>query len=122
MKWNEKFLRYALALQQQLLLGLDRFDPTVDHSKYIVSWRFSPTSGHPFVKIPSPNSWRSNDFPQARTEPVPVLDRRQPRATPITHILEPSPSQIKNAPEGAFFMEAENRLLGQNAGHFQALA
>lgn len=90
MKWNEKFLRYSLALQQQLLLGLDRFDPSVDHSKYIVSWRYSPTSGNPFVKMPSPNSWLSNDTPHVRIEPVPVLDRRQARAAPITHILEPS--------------------------------
>lgn len=90
MKWNEQFLRYAFALQQQLLLGLDRFDPTVDHSKYLVSWRFSPTSGNPFAKMPSPGSWLSNDFPQAKEEPVSVLDRRQARAKSTPHFLEPS--------------------------------
>ena len=37
LKWNEKLLRYAPALEQQLRHELDRMDPTVDHSKYIIS-------------------------------------------------------------------------------------
>ena len=82
MKWNEQLLRYAPALQQQLLLGLDRFDPSVDHSKYIVSWRFSPDCGCPSTKMPDPKFWHENVVSAAEEEPVPVLDRRHSRRAP----------------------------------------
>jgi len=80
MKWNEQLLRYAPALQQQLLHGLDRFEPTVDHSKYIISWRFSPTCGNPFVNMPESKVWLKYAKPvPVEAEPISVLDRRQTR-------------------------------------------
>jgi hypothetical protein len=91
-KWNEKLLRYAPTLQQQLLLGLDRFDPSVDHSKYIVSWRFSPDCGCPFVTMPDPKVWLQGALPAANEEPVSVLDRRHTRRPANTPSLKPSPS------------------------------
>jgi hypothetical protein len=57
MKWNESLLRYASALQLQLLSGLDRFEPSVDHSKYVISWRFSPACACPVNLMPEPNFW-----------------------------------------------------------------
>ena len=79
MKWNELLMRYAMALQQQLLRGLDRFDPSVDHSKYIISWRFSPECGCPFTVMPPPMLW-SHTEPPAPTEEAPaILDRRHER-------------------------------------------
>jgi len=97
MKWNEKLLRYALALQHQLLLGLDRFDPLVDHSKYIVSWRFSPNCGCPFTKMPDPKTWLQSDAPQTADEPLSVLDRRharRPAAEPEKHSDDYLPTQL----------------------------
>lgn len=52
LKWHEALLRYAPALERQLLLDLDRFDPTVDHSRYLVSWRFAPDCGCPNMEMP----------------------------------------------------------------------
>jgi hypothetical protein len=92
MKWNEQLLRYAAALQQQLLLGLDRFDPSVDHSKYIFSWRFAIDCGCPFASMPDPKSWRQNTQLQVDEAPVSVLDRRHARRAPKTPPFEPSPS------------------------------
>jgi hypothetical protein len=81
MKWNESLLRYASALQQQLLSGLDRFDPSVDHSKYVVSWRFSPDCGCPFIAMPEPAFWARKATPAApAVEEAPsILDRRKSR-------------------------------------------
>jgi hypothetical protein len=85
LKWKEQLLRYAPVLQQQLLLGLDRFDPSVDHSKYIVSWRFSPDCGCPFSRMPDPKFWLKSTVPKAYEEPVSVLDRRHARRSSNTH-------------------------------------
>ncbi|MBA3059251.1 MAG: hypothetical protein KJ614_02860 [Gammaproteobacteria bacterium] len=91
MKWNEQLLRYASALQQQLRLGLDRFDPSIDHSRYIFSWRLSPDCGCPFPFMPDPKSWRQSAMPQVEQAPVSVLDRRHTRRVPKTVPIEPSP-------------------------------
>ncbi len=78
MKWHELFLRYAPALEHQLLRGLDRFDPSVDHSHYIISWRFSPDCGCPFSTLPSPVVWLHSEKPKPVVqEPASVLDRRK---------------------------------------------
>lgn len=77
MKWHETFLRYAPALEQLLLCGLDRFDPTVDHSKYIISWRFARDCGCPFTVMPPPLVWSHDEGPDAAPEEAPsILDRR----------------------------------------------
>ncbi len=89
MKWNEQLLRYATALQQQLHLGLDRFDPSIDHSKYIFSWRLSPDCGCPFPLMPDPKTWRQSAMPQVELAPVSVLDRRHTRRVPKAAALEP---------------------------------
>ena len=83
MQWHELFLRYALALEQQLLRGLDRFEPTVDHSKYTISWRFSPDCGCPFHVLPPPLVWSHDAHPESAQEvPSSVLDRRNAARPP----------------------------------------
>ena len=82
MKWNELLMRYATALQQQLLHGLDRFDPSVEHSKYIISWRFAPDCGCPFTVMPPPMFWAHTDTPAAVEVAPDLLDRRHERRPP----------------------------------------
>lgn len=83
-QWNELLLRYARALELQLLRGLDRFEPMVDHTeKCTISWRFSPDCCCPFTVLPPPVVWAHD----AATEPVPeegpsVLDRRHTTRMP----------------------------------------
>lgn len=105
MKWNELLLRYAPALQQQLLLGLDRFDPLGDHSRYIVSWRFSPDSGCPFAVMPDRNVWLQSVLPQADKEPIPILDRRHKRRAPNAPTLDLPPPGARGHSPG--FMPTE---------------
>jgi hypothetical protein len=57
MRWSEQLLRYAAALQDQLLTGLDQFEPHVDHSHYVVVWRFSKDCDLPFSTIPVNVKW-----------------------------------------------------------------
>ena len=69
-KWHETLLRYGPALEQQLLRGLLRLDPTVDTTKYIVSWRFAPNCGCPFRVMPPPVVWANDEQPAASAQPV----------------------------------------------------
>ena len=83
LRWHELFVRYAPALEHQLLRGLDRFEPSVDHSKYPISWRFSADCGCPFTVMPPPLVWSHEAAPApAAQEPVSILDRRQIKRAP----------------------------------------
>ncbi len=83
MQWHELFLRYAPALEHQLLRGLDRFEPSVDHSKYTFSWRFSPDCGCPFGVLPPAVVWSHDPAPEPVAEEAPsVLDRRHAKRPP----------------------------------------
>lgn len=94
MQWHELLLRYARALELQLLRGLDRFEPMVDHTqKCTISWRFSPECGSPFTVLPPPVVWAHSAATEAAPEEAPsILDRRQ-KARP------PKPSTL-DAPAG----------------------
>jgi hypothetical protein len=94
MKWNELLMRYATAFQQQLLRGLDRFDPSVDHSKYIISWRFAPECGCQFTVMPPPIFWSHTEAATAVEETPSILDRRharRPADAPLHHHAPPKP-------------------------------
>jgi hypothetical protein len=56
-RWSDQLLHYSAALQQQYLAGLDHFEPGVDHSFYIVSWRFASTCVMPSALIPDGVAW-----------------------------------------------------------------
>jgi hypothetical protein len=56
-RWSDQLLHYSAALQQQFLAGLDHFEPGVDHSVYILSWRFASTCVMPSALIPEGVAW-----------------------------------------------------------------
>jgi len=56
-KWHEGLLAYAPLLQQQLLMGLKRFDPASDHSIHVVVWKFAPNLAYPQTSMPPPDFW-----------------------------------------------------------------
>jgi hypothetical protein len=90
MQWHELFLRYAPALEHQLLRGLDRFEPTVDHSKYTISWRFSPECGCPFKVMPPAVVWSHTEQTEAAEHEAPsVLDRRHAKREPMAASIKP---------------------------------
>ena len=56
-KWHEGLLAHAPLLQQQLLMGLKRFDPASDHSIHVVVWKFSPNCVYPLTGMPPADFW-----------------------------------------------------------------
>lgn len=52
--WHESLMTYAPLLQQQLLQGLQRFDPD---SKHVVVWRFARDCGYPHASLPAAEFW-----------------------------------------------------------------
>lgn len=74
LKWHDELPRYATVLQQQLIQGLQRFDPASDHSKHVVVWKFSPHCGCPHSSMPDPGFWTAPpvkpkfDLPQSRND------------------------------------------------------
>ncbi len=84
LQWQELLLRYARALELQLLRGLDRFEPTVEHAKKCtITWRFSPECGCPFTVLPPPVVWAHDAAPPpVAEEPPSILDRRHKTRAP----------------------------------------
>ncbi|MDP2370307.1 hypothetical protein [Rhodoferax sp.] len=99
LKWNEALLRYAPALERQLLLDLDRFDPSVDHSRYLVSWRFAPDCGCPLSEMPDPTFWLQVAHPAPPPEPVAILDRRRSKRTKRAQKFDLPSSAYDNLPQ-----------------------
>lgn len=87
MHGNEALLQYAPALQQDLMQALDRFEPNVDHSNYVVSWLLSPDCGFKRTSLPAPSFWALDEVAQqaalAPQKAKPKFDLPDPVA-PIT--------------------------------------
>ncbi len=56
-KWHEGLMRYAPVLQQQLLQGLQRFDPSINPAAHSVVWAFAHDCGYPHATMPAPAYW-----------------------------------------------------------------
>ena len=101
MKWNDALVHFAPALQQQLMQALDRFEPVVDHSKYVVAWRFSPQCGCPYQRLPDPMFWTQDAIP-ALPGAAPV--RPAAVVAPVVVASKPKfdlpPSSLDNIPSG----------------------
>lgn len=93
LKWNETLMRCVHALEKALLQGLDRFDPSVNHSRYIVSWRFAPSCGCPLSQMPEPQVWTQSEPVPAPPTIVPILDRRQSVRPPPRPKFDLPPSE-----------------------------
>ncbi len=101
MKWNEALLRFAPALQQQLMLGLDRFDPAVDHSGYVVCWRFSSDCECPFTQMPAPQFWiDATQIPSSVAPAAPTPPSVPQAAQPAKPKFDLPPSDLDNLPSG----------------------
>ncbi|MDE2418279.1 MAG: hypothetical protein KGN32_10785 [Burkholderiales bacterium] len=56
-KWSGHVLRYAMALERQLVQCLDRYEANVDHSEYEWVWKFGAECDCPFPDMPAPEEW-----------------------------------------------------------------
>lgn len=99
LKWHEGFVRYAPALQNELLEGVKRFDPTATGGKYVIVWRYATGAGQPELQLPDASYWSQPEghkgpssapvaHPFSATPKAPPLagpSLRQPTPMPPTH-------------------------------------
>lgn len=66
LQWHDALVLHAPALQQELLNGIRRFDPTANASRYLFSWKFSPQCGCPHTQLPDASLWATLTTPVVR--------------------------------------------------------
>ncbi len=62
LKWSDVLMRCVQAFERELLQGLDRLEPDVNHSKLMMHWSFAPDCGSPLTKMPPMEMWARGDF------------------------------------------------------------
>ena len=102
MQWNDALIRYAPALQGQLIQGLDRFEPGVDHSGYVVSWMFSPNCECPYTQMPDPKSWSQTLYAQPVAAPSPAQTEPQAMAPAAKPKFDLPPSAMDDKRDNDF--------------------
>ncbi|MEN9539804.1 MAG: hypothetical protein RLZZ126_2039, partial [Pseudomonadota bacterium] len=70
-QWNEQLVLHLPIIQKLLVEGLDRFEPSVDHSAYKISWTMAADCGYPHSELPSPDSWLPTVGPTLAAGPDP---------------------------------------------------
>ncbi len=75
-KWDERLLPFLPALQKMLVVGLDRFEPSIDHSGYVISWQFAPDCGCPHQNVPGASFWAD---PAPAAAPAAVAQAAKPK-------------------------------------------
>lgn len=55
--WSGHLLRYACAFEQQFIECLNRYEPSVDHSKYEWVWKYGSKCQSPFPVMPDQDEW-----------------------------------------------------------------
>ncbi len=56
--WHDGLLRYAPLLKQQIVQGLQHFDPAHNHNAHVIGWVFAPSCRSPYTRMPGPAYWR----------------------------------------------------------------
>lgn len=98
LKWHEPLLKFMPALQSELITGLDRFEPAIDHSKYIVSWQFARDCGCPITQMPDARTW-TGEGGLASISTAPAAATPQPAAPPpappVPSIVDWQPTSLR---------------------------
>lgn len=96
-KWSGHLLRYAVAFQHQFLQCLDRYDPSVDHSTYEWSWKFSADCDCPFPEMPPPEEWAAKlEASKAKAAPRAVVRPVAASPKPIKSASKPAPAEARS--------------------------
>lgn len=56
-RWHDGLMLYAPLIQEQLLQGMQRFDPSSDHTGHLVVWQFASDCGFDKNIMPAPDYW-----------------------------------------------------------------
>jgi len=92
-KWSGHLMRYAMALEHQLVQCLDRYEPHVDHSEYEWVWRYGDDCDCPFPDLPAPAEWAQKKVANnVRGTVAPA----QPKPMPPVAAKAPPPADDKD--------------------------
>jgi hypothetical protein len=81
--WSEELLKFSVALQRRILIGLKHYEPEVDHSRHVFSWLISPHCQCPHLDMPAPDTWLRKTSQQTNDSVLNLFDRRQRPRGPI---------------------------------------
>ena len=93
--WHDALMHYAVALQQSILDGLNKFDPQLGPSKYLFSWKFAPECGCPYTMLPEPSFWLTQTEPPSTSKPTPTPSIVSPSPIPATTTMPAAPAKPK---------------------------
>ena len=91
LQWHDALMHYAVALQQSILDGLNKFDPQSGASKYLFSWKFATDCGCPYTQLPDPSFWLAQAAPPSA--PAPAFVSTSP--IPATTTMPAAPAKPK---------------------------
>jgi hypothetical protein len=69
--WDERLLRYAVALQNKLMTEIERIDPQARQWLRSIVWNFPPEIHCPYAELPQPSVWVDAKAPDRSPEPEP---------------------------------------------------
>jgi hypothetical protein len=88
-QWDQGLMNYALALQNELLADIARFEPQASVWLHGISWQLEMADGCPYTVVPDKEFWLK---PAKQAAPV-VPAAKEP---PVAHALETTPTTEAN--------------------------
>lgn len=77
--WHPGFGLYALALQNEVIDGLKRFDPTASAARYHIHWKFAPDCGSSHGPLPATDYWTGTAPVLGSTDPNQLKPALKPK-------------------------------------------
>jgi hypothetical protein len=99
--WSEELLKYSVALQRKILIGLEHYEPGVDHSRHVFSWQISPHSQCPHLEMPDPDAWHRKTPDKSTEGTLNLFDRRK-RPRGLTQNPSPHHDSDIDPPDDGF--------------------
>jgi len=69
--WDERLLRYAVALQNKLMTEIERIDPQARQWLLSIVWNFPPGINCPYSELPQPSVWIDAKAKEPDRDPEP---------------------------------------------------
>lgn len=113
-QWDQQLMNYALALQNELLADITRFEPQVAQWLHGISWQLEMADTCPYLTLPDKAFWLD---PAKQAVPV-VPAAPAAQAAPVAQALETAPTtETSDAQEDLnrlFFIRDQE--IGKSAG------
>ena len=92
-KWHDGFLRYAPAIQAEVIAEIQLFGKNSSGTEFVITWKFAPDCGHPAGGLPDAAFWSTAPEPKTSAPDLkePTSDETWAKTTPAAKFdLPPS--------------------------------